>query len=222
MVYKVVYRLGREMASNKLTTVKVESLVETGSYPDGNGLYFEVVANYIGNYIESKTQEMIAMGRRNAEKYAGEELSNFHQKYGIANQVDSLEDTLSEIADEIRTLVPSAIIWNAAGFTGNKLNTYPSSFTDLLRRNIVVDDNKQAYLKKPQTVISDFINSTASFSSRGSLGYKASNIADLLGDFRSRSVKVEGKWKTVKCTDLQITNGEDVRDIQSDEQYIPF
>jgi len=30
------------MASNKLTTVKVESLVETGSYPDGNGLYFDI------------------------------------------------------------------------------------------------------------------------------------------------------------------------------------
>jgi DNA primase RepB-like protein/primase-like protein len=167
----------------------------------GSGLYHKVCKHYISRSIDEKINNYRAMGLRVSEKISQDYLIAFHDKYGIGNSYELLDNSLEKIANEILDLTVKISHDERLGYR----REYPAPMVSIIEQNLVKTDDGKLLLKSATTVVRTYIESIIDVSSQKMMIFKIEAIIKLMGEVKSRRVNVGGKSDVVKGIDVTDT-----------------
>ena len=151
----------------------------------GNAAYCESLTNYMAVTFNRKIESLIALGRFAAEKRAGERLTTFHNKYGIANTYGTLSSRIEALSSELI----DSVLYDLAYNTKVEARDYAAVYKD------------QLVLRKSSKIIDDYIDKHVAQSERAMLRMKKADIKRLW------SADGTGKTRTFRCETGKIVEG---------------
>lgn len=151
----------------------------------GNTHFVNAVTTFITDKVNSLVDEYRTLGMVDATKKGDVVVEQFHKKYGLKNTSRSIDDSMSEIAEDVKLEIIKRYEFEA-GQTHNGI----------------------LYLKGAKTKIQDIIRNGDLFttSERYTIAHKADAIMALISNDGegNKPRKVDGK--TMRCLDISMTD----------------
>ncbi len=160
----------------------------------GRGVYFDNVASYFAGIMNSKVNEMIALGKSEAETRSDAFLTSFHSRHGIDKKYQRFSTTLPEICTEMIEWLKGLADTDQ---TSNARTEYSHRHFEALDDKILKTDDGSYYIKSHGRVINEYLGFMFDRSQIVALKRKKKEIVNLIsGDDKpgeSRRLEINGK-----------------------------